>query len=221
MNEQLKEWQQKIDALNQRERILIMLTAIAVVVMVLQFLVIDPIIETRDRINNQVKQINSQLQQQKNEQQIISAQLAAGINRSKHRQRDQLNERLAELEKRIESSVVAMIPPRLMPEVLEQVLDKNTGLKLVGVENKPVVPVLQEEASNEVVESERQGLYNHGFILRFEGSYMAAMRYFEKLSELPWKFYWDDLRYRVDSYPNAEIILEVHTVSMSEEWIGV
>ena len=44
---------------------------------------------------------------------------------------------------------------------------------------------------------------------------------FDRLALLPWKFYWDELSYQVDEYPNATVSLRVRTVSMSEEWIGV
>ena len=50
---------------------------------------------------------------------------------------------------------------------------------------------------------------------------MDAIAYFDSLGKLPWQFYWDDLQYEVDQYPNAIITLEVHTISMSEELLGV
>lgn len=223
MKERLKHWQQKIDALNQRERVLVLLTAVVVVVMVLQLVLIDPLNAERNVTGKQIAQLSRQIQQQQAQQQIISAQLEAGIHREKINQRDQLQHEVERLNQQIEQSVVAMIPPRLMPEVLESILSKTEGLTLLSLENKPVVAVIEQDASTAPPQasSNQQALYNHGFILRLSGNYMAAIRYFETLAELPWRFYWDDMRYQVDSYPNATITLEVHTVSMSQEWIGV
>ncbi len=220
MKDQLKKWQQKIDDLNQRERVLVLLTTVVVVVMLLQLLLVDPINAERTVVKKQTAELSRQIALQQSEQQIISAQLEAGINRKKIAQRDQLQAELEKLNKEIDASVVAMIPPKLMPEVLENILSKTEGLKLLSLENKPVVAVVDEQQA-ESSSSNRQALYNHGFILRLSGSYAATIRYFEELSDLPWRFYWDDMRYQVDVYPNAIITLEVHTVSLSEEWIGV
>ncbi len=226
MNERLAQLQIKIDSLNQRERILVLVTAIVVVVMVLQMALLDPVMSKRKKLSNSINSINAEMQQQLNEKTILEARLTAGINRDKIKRRDQLKSQRDQLNQKIEKSLVAMIPPRLMPEVLESVLSETQGLKLLSIENKPVVAVVTQNPSAEgakdaVSAGSKQALYNHGFVLRLKGNYMDAITYFEKLSNLPWRFQWDDMHYKVDQYPNAIITLEVHTVSMAEEWIGV
>ena len=226
MKDQLATLQQKIDSLNQRERILVLLTSIVLVVMLIQVVLLDPLLSQREKLKNSIKSINSEIQQQSNQKTILEAQLTAGINRDKIKRRNQLKKQRDQLNQKIEQSLVAMIPPRLMPEVLERVLSETTGLKLLSIENKPVVAIVTQQSSavnadDSTAASSQQALYNHGFVLQLKGSYMEAINYFEKLSELPWRFHWDDMRYQVDQYPNAIITLEVHTVSMSEEWIGV
>ncbi|HEB28364.1 MAG TPA: hypothetical protein ENI05_11420 [Porticoccus sp.] len=216
--------QQKIDGLNLRERILLLATGLVVVVMLLQVLLIDPVSAERKKLVLKNLQLSTEIEQKKNEKTILDAQLRVGINRNKIKQRDQLQQERERLNKTIEESLIAMIPPRLMPEVLEQILSETKGLKLLSLENKPVVALVEQKAGDKDLLQEgvkKQALYSHGFVLRLSGSYMEAIQYFEKLSQLPWSFHWDDMHYQVDQYPNATITLEVHTVSMSEEWIGV
>lgn len=237
MKQQWQEWQNKINGLNQRERILQMVTILAVIIMFFQMVLIDPAFADSKKARSQLQAVKLKLQQQESEKQLIEAQLIAGVNRHKENRKQQLMEEIAQLDIQIEQSVVAMIPPRLMPQVLEKILQNNHELKLVSLENKLVVPVIdagddsadganvgkrRSKAATQIVTANgKQGLYSHGFILTLSGNYMAAIRYFDELSKLPWQFYWDSLSYQVDSYPNATIKLEVHTVSMSEEWIGV
>lgn len=225
MNEHIVAMQQKIDALNQRERVLVLLTAIVFLLMILQVALLDPLLSKREQLNSSIKSINAEMQQKNNEKMILEAQLTAGINRDKIKRRNQLKSQRDQLNQKIEQSLVAMIPPRLMPEVLERVLAETKGLKLLSIENKPVVAMVRQkpamEAAGGNTAAGNQALYNHGFVLRLKGNYMEAITYFEKLSQLPWRFQWHDLRYRVEQYPNAIITLEVHTVSMAEEWIGV
>jgi MSHA biogenesis protein MshJ len=224
MMEKLEAIQQKIDGLNQRERILLLVTAVVVMVMLLQVLLIDPVLDERKKLTLKNQQLSSNLKQQKNEKTILKAQLNAGINRAKINQREKLQSELEQLNKTIDDSLIAMIAPRLMPEVLEQMLSETKGLKLLSLENKPVIALVEQQISkNGQLQNgaDKKALYNHSFVLKLSGNYMNAIQYFEKLSQLPWNFHWDDMHYKVDQYPNATITLEVHTVSMSEEWIGV
>lgn len=236
MNEQWQQWQDKINALNQRERIILLVTVLVAVVMLFQVLLIDPVLADRKRASRELTAVKQAIQQDENARVVLSAELTAGVNRHKEQLREQLTEKVATLDNEIQQSVIALIPPQLMPEVLENILAENKELRLISLENKPVVPVLEDAdettksatatskgaGAEKVAEgATRQGLYRHGFVLTLSGNYMAAMRYLEQLSKLPWRFYWDDLRYQVERYPAATITLEVHTVSMSEDWIGV
>lgn len=221
MNERLMVWQEKIDALNQRERVLLLATAIVFVAMLVQLMLIDPVLAERSRAIKSVQELTRQVQQQSSAKQILTAQLAAGVNRKRLEQLEQLKTERALLDKKIQQSVAALISPTEMAEALEGVFAKSKGLRLLSLENKPVVALMSQDRPAQTGSANNQGLYNHGFVLRFSGSYFSVIDFFESLSRLPWRFYWDDMRYQVDSYPNATITLELHTVSMSEEWIGV
>jgi MSHA biogenesis protein MshJ len=234
MKEQFLQWQQKVDQLNQRERILIFAVAAAVVVFVLQALLIDPLLQEQALKAREAKSLQSEAQSLGNEIIILTAELEAGVNRGKQKRREQLLIQRTTLDQRIEESVVAMIPPQMMTEVLEQVLAQDGGLKLLALENLPVASIIEQDADNptqgsstsqvesvDVIEEDKQGLYKHRFVLTLRGNYLATVRYFEKLNELPWRFHWDSLNYEVTDYPNATITLQVHTVSRSEDWIGV
>lgn len=219
MQEKLLQWQTKINALSQRERVILFVMAAVIVVMLLQLLLIDPVLERRQQLTRQQQQLDNQILQQRAEQQMISAILAGGVNREKLDHRDNLKVVLAGLNTQIENSVLALIPPKLMPEVLESVLTQGDQLKLIHLENLPVEPVLEQAAIDGA--ALKQGLYRHRFSLSLSGDYLSVIDYLEKLTLLPWRFHWDGLFYEVSNYPDATIKLDVHTVSMSEEWIGV
>lgn len=235
MKEQLMQWQQKIDALNQRERILLMVSGLVVVAMLMQTLLIDPLVIEQGRIQLEQKELTKKINQQNNVREIINTELKVGVNRGDLRRKESLEQELEQLNQKIEESLVTMIPPSLMSEVLENILEDSSGLKLLSIENKPVVALFKKTVSEdqgedknssaivteEAKQGENQGLYKHAFVLEFQGNYMAAIKYFQRLDQLPWRFQWDELRYQVEQYPKSIITLEVHTVSMSEEWIGV
>lgn len=230
MNEKLLEYQQKIDGLNQRERVLVFLIALVAVVMLLQIFVIDPLLKQQSIGQTEIAQLTKNISQKKNIQVLLDAEIQAGVNRKKIKERDELLDELSALDKKVGDSIVTMIPPRLMPQVLEQILSSSNQLKLLSIENKQVVSIVEQAEQMSMDDGagmmkaksdDAQALYRHGFVLKLQGGYLAAIDYFNKLSDLPWRFHWDDLHYEVADYPNAIITLEVHTVSMSKEWIGV
>lgn len=233
MNERLLDWQRKIDSLQLRERVLVGLCALVLVAVILQTLFIDPLLAERSLYRKETSRLMLQIEQQRSEQQLGEAQLKAGVNRKKEQRLTQLQRELDELNSHIQDSVMGLIPPRLMPEVLERVLVQNKGLKLLSVKNKAVVSLLPTSIAATAAKSAdsvskiqkkkkaQQGLFRHSFVLQLQGSYMPTIDYFKNLEKLPWQFYWDNLHYEVNDYPNATITLEVHTVSFSEELLGV
>lgn len=223
MKEKWLQLQQQLNGLNQRERALVFITALVAVVMLLHWLLLAPLLDDRAMARKQLKAVQSDITLLQSQQQLLQAELTVGVNRDKVRQQQRLEQELAALNDKIRQSVVAMIPPELMPEVLETLLTKSEGLTLLSLENKPVVAVLTQLQADEAAPApgSTQALYNHGFVLQLSGDYPAIIQYFEELAALPWRFHWDSLHYQVEQYPKATIRLEVHTVSMDEEWIGV
>jgi MSHA biogenesis protein MshJ len=227
MGENWEKWQQKINALSVRERAIILMIVVVVAYFILQSLLIDPVIDKRKKIAHQLQVMQQDVTQQQSQREVLTAQLAVGIDKKKIKQFEAFQLELNMLNKRIDESVKAMIPPKEMAVVLEGLLEKGTDLKLLSLENKAVYAVVNKDEGGEnsqkksISNTVQETLYNHGFILRLSGNYMSVIDYFESLSALPWRFYWDDLRYKVESYPNAEITLEIHTISTYEEWIGV
>ncbi|MFT7128754.1 MAG: MSHA biogenesis protein MshJ [Gammaproteobacteria bacterium] len=233
MNERLLELQRKVDGLQLRERVLVGFCISVLVTLSLQTLFIDPLLTERSLFKKEAIRLKLQIAQQRSEQQLLTAELTAGVNRSKEQLLNQLQSELDELNSNIQKTVLGLIPPRLMPEVLERVLVQNKGLKLLSVENMPVVSLLptgvettNAMSADNVSKSQnkvagQQGLFRHSFVLQLQGGYMSTIAYFNNLEKLPWQFYWDNLHYEVSDYPNATITLEVHTISLSEELLGV
>mgnify|MGYP002062939409 FL=1 len=64
-------------------------------------------------------------------------------------------------------------------------------------------------------------LHRHGFEVTFSGGYLPTLRYLQALERLPWRFYWDSVSYEVIDYPRSIVRMQLHTLSLSEDWIGV
>jgi MSHA biogenesis protein MshJ len=66
-----------------------------------------------------------------------------------------------------------------------------------------------------------QGPYLHPVELVVEGRYVDVVAYLRELESLPWHFYWRVLELETRQYPLNRVRIELSTVSLDKEWIGV
>ena len=112
-------------------------------------------------------------------------------------------------------------------------LEETPGLRLVRLESEPPHQIggdaagTSEGAANETAAEAApaiagvEKLYRHGVRVEIEGDFKSTLDYLERVEESEWHLMWDALDYRVDTYPTATITIDFHTISQSEEWIGV
>jgi MSHA biogenesis protein MshJ len=67
---------------------------------------------------------------------------------------------------------------------------------------------------------EQNAIYKHRLQLVFSGEYQEVYHYFRQLEELPWSFYWQRMDYDVVEYPEAQIILEIYTLSLEPDYVA-
>ncbi len=216
----LKELQEKIDARIMRERVLIFLSASAVVFMLWNFIIQAP-------FDKKVQETQSQLaglatQRTATEMQIATATQALlnDPNRLKKAQIVQLQADIAGVETQLQNTSQSLINAEQLPQLLQEVLQKTAQLTLLEVVTLPIRE-LHLAAVNGTQESSSVGVYEHVVELRVAGNYFQVLQFLTALEALPWRFYWQRLDYQVTQYPNAEIILRVYTLSSEEGLLGV
>lgn len=212
---------EKFDALNQRERILILSLVVTSIIIFFSEIIILPLDSKYDGVNKQVISAQSQTTDLKNQLVILKAEKKAATPKQKQQQKLRLlNEQISNVNRRLKENISGLVTPKEMAKVLEAVLSQNSNLKLESIEavaSKPLSPL----ASNDGVENESFGIYHHGLKIKFKGSYLSTLKYLQVLDNLPWRFYWDILELNVDKYPVSSIDITVHTLSFNKDWIGV
>ena len=212
---------EKFDALNQRERILILSLVVTAIIIFFVEIIIVPLDSKYDGVNKQVLSAQSQTIDLKNQLVILKAEKKVATPKQKQEQQLKLlNEQISNVNRRLKENISGLITPKEMAKVLEAVLSQNSNLKLESIEavaSKPLSPL----ATNDGDEKENFGIYHHGLKIKFKGSYLSTLKYLQVLDNLPWRFYWDILHLNVDKYPVSSIDITVHTLSFNKDWIGV
>lgn len=84
-----------------------------------------------------------------------------------------------------------------------------------------VAKYLEKREQQDSAEEELPHIYKHGILIELSGSYPATLQYLRMLEGLPWKFYWEAMRFEIVDYPTAKISIVINTLSLNKEWVRV
>ncbi len=227
-----KLWVARFDALSKRERIVVAGVTALVMVMLVQWLVVDPLLLDRQRLQRELVELNSRTQAQQVELDTIMRRHETDPDREEKLHLAALEQEQAELDRRLREHMRGLVEPEQMAVVLERVLSQKTPLRLHQVRSLAPVPLVTElpavsvdavtpEAPTNEPAAVEAGIFRHGLEIEFRGSYLATLNYLKALEALPWDFYWDGVSLDIEKYPHARVVITVHTLSLKEGWIGV
>jgi MSHA biogenesis protein MshJ len=133
------------------------------------------------------------------------------------RQETRLQAQLAEINTQLAAKSAGLIPPERMVQVIHDVLSRQHGVTLVSLHNSPVttlVPATDRAAAS-------GGPYVHPVEIVVEGTYLDVLAYLHALESLEWRFYWRLLELESTAYPRNRVRIELSTLSLDKDWIGV
>ena len=218
MNERIEKLRTRINAMSLRERVLLFLATLAVLVLLSQALLFGPLERRQKQTLAQIKQLQKETAAFESQIEAIMRRQGEDPDAANRRLQEQLQTLLGALDRQIGDAVHGLISPQQMVKVLEQVLVHQGRLKLVHVESIAAKPLVEPPADQP---GAKVGIYKHGLRLEFEGDYLSALDYLKQIEKLPWVLYWDELELTTDNYPRTRIVVVVHTLSLNEGWIGV
>ena len=219
-----------VDRLSLRERLFLFAAGLFVVGGLWQVALAGPL-EARERLaNEKVTALQERLQALDVAMNAAAEGVGEGMDGQFERVRA-LRENVQARDEELRTFTTALVDPDEMRAVLEELLSRQEGLTLVSAVNRPARAVLEDEPTSEEPQGEGQEaapapsdapkLYRHSFVLTLRGNYLDCLRYLEDVERLPWHIYWSRLELSTDEYPVNDIVIEVATLSLDEEWIGV
>lgn len=217
----------KFDAMSLRERVLVAAALAAALAMVWTIAIHDRIEGRRRALLAEITSIQDALLSPSFSMTAASDPVALALAREQ-----ELAIRLEEIDAKLGAHSAGLIPPERMVEVIHDVLSRQRGVKLVSLHNKPVSRLAQSTAEhaarnrsdgNDAQESpdEQSGPYMHPVEIVIEGRYLDILAYLRALEKLEWRFYWKRLELTTVDYPSNRVRIELGTLSMEKEWIGV
>ena len=204
-------WQsldRRYQALNKRERALVVLCCTVVLGMALDGLWLTPAWKGWQQAR-QLRQQSAQTLQ------ALDTSIATLAQRKELDSR-QMQAELAALQARstqadAEGRTSDLVGPAEMLPLLEQLLGRHAGLQLRSLQSLGRVPLGQGAPT----------LYRHGVELTVEGRYTDLLAYLRTLEASPQRLLWGSLQLKVLQHPQVLLTLHLHTLSTDAHWVEI
>ncbi|WP_279451798.1 MSHA biogenesis protein MshJ [Aeromonas dhakensis] len=204
-------WADKLAALSQRERVLIMLTGVVLVGSIATYGWLDAAVVRLEQDRLVLSSAQRDLEIMDLENQGKQARLARDPDQNVRTQLAGVDEEIGKLDAALKAQTVDLIQAHEMPEVLEALLSRSANLHMVALTSLAPEPLMAGE--------QRINLFKHGIRLKLEGGYFDVYQYLKALEALPRHFYWKQFDYQVQEHPRAVVEMEIYTLSTSKEFI--
>lgn len=220
----MSNWQQRWAKLAPREQWLAFGVGLALLGLAYLLAVADPLARRIDAEQGRARLAEARALEARNALQELQAKLAADPNRS---YRESLQAARAERERLlrgIDRETRALVTPARMKGVLQELLRSQPKLRLLALDSfSEPLALPGAEAAQDAAAAAPLTLYRHGLRLTLEGGYFELLAYVRAIEASGWRLYWDSLDYQVgEAGPGqARIVLQLHTLSRDEGWVGV
>lgn len=220
----------RFDELSLRERLMILVLLLALMVGGWLNLLWDKEALIQSQIRGDVDQQSEQNDLLNTRLNGLVRQAEDDPNVAIRKEIEQAKQVIEQMEGRIKGTAEALIEPQEMAKLLERMLLSSDNLKLVHLRTinsealataKKKAEKLAEEGDDKSMKAAERNIFRHGFVVEFEGDYLSVLRYLQALEALPWQFFWDGIALSVTEYPVTRVKLQLHTLSLSEGWLGV
>ncbi|PVY70309.1 MSHA biogenesis protein MshJ [Tamilnaduibacter salinus] len=221
VSERLHQWGAWYDDRPVRERGLILVTALIVVVLGVWQFSLGPTLAQIDTGEARFAQKNASLAGLNDQAKALAERAEKDPNTALRDRIDRRQSRLSELDGRISEATGALVSPRAMVGVLEEMLSSQQNLTLVRLRLLEPMPI-RAPGGHDAGSAETVPLmYAHDVEVTVRGGYLPLLDYLRRLEALQRDLSWRQLDYKVLSHPDAEATLRIRTLGLEPAWLGV
>jgi len=205
---QLQRWVDRIDALELRERILLLTATVIVVYLLVDSFGLQPILKAQQASSQRISELERKLDATRRQASLFNDKSERDPLAERQQKRGALVTQLRALDDRIVDQLGALIEPAQAAGMLEQVLTSHRGLKLKSL-RASTKPLAGLDAGKQA-DGNSLGRYQIEMVV--EGGYSDLLRYLQELEAMPWKFFWQEVDFQTTDYPHAETRLQLYTL---------
>lgn len=223
--QRIKQLEARIDGLSLRERGVVFLALLFVLVLMANNVVFSSLRQEQQRLSHDVQAKLGELRSISGQTQDITAKLAQDPQALAQARITELRKQLSAEEASVAHIVRGLVSPRDMPGLVQQILSKNRALQVVRVENLPAEPLEGDKpaanTAGAATTTHANPVYKHGMRIELRGQYLDIVRYLRALEAMPSKVFWGEVRFEAEEYPLSRLTLVIYTISLNKAWLEV
>lgn len=220
----------RFNALADRERILLSVAAIGVLIGLFWFLLIDPAMNRQAAALAQVQTLRKQLDGLGEQASLLNEARRNDPEVLARQQIESLIKQNLELKSALSSKRALLADPREVPARLRDLLAAQPGLALVSLSSLPVENLLANESQAAAQPAAVQSgpaaeaapsaaVYRHGLRIAVRGDYATILKWLRTVEQFGWQVFWGSLQYEVDRYPHAVATVTIYSLSLDAAWL--
>ena len=220
------------ESVSLRERKIILITLLSLIFLVVYLLAIEPLLITYKTLNEENNALYNENRLTEKQLQVTLESKYQDPNIPLQQEIRLLENKSLALDEDIGRLTKALVAPKQMVQLLENVLKSDKKMKLISFLNLPKEDVrfslessVQESDMNSINEAGKNSneglIYKHAFEIEMKATYDSTVGYLKRIDKLPWKVFWQELKYEAGDYPNGNLKIKIYTLSTSKEVLGV
>lgn len=218
-----------IDALSRRERVILLSVLVGAMGFVWWEVLMPPQKKAVLELEEKVLAASKRRGELINLAEEVKARAHTDPNQKTLDYRRNLTAEVKELEKSLRNATRSLVPPEQMPKALQDLMRGAEGVRLVGMEVLPAQPLAAANVTGEAGgflgggdgQVSEQVLFRHGLKIRLQGQYFGILTYLQALERSSWTLFWEGIDYQVREHPLADVTLQIFTLSLAREWLGI
>jgi MSHA biogenesis protein MshJ len=237
MKKQMQNLLQKIDALSERDRVILFALCSLGVLMLGFILLVEPQMKLRKIFLAQHQANQTQIVVLQEEMTQRSASLNLDPDVAMRAKIAEAKQRLVAMDQDLLKLHKNLVQAEKMNQLLENILKQNKALQLISLKSLPVVnliatpkaqdPINQTVVATTAMPSENvntpdaHSIYKHEVELVLQGNYLDMLTYMRELEAMPEQVYWSRASLSVLEYPKASLRLNLFTLSLEKKWLNL
>lgn len=219
----------KYDGLQRRERILVLVAALACVAALMNALLLEPLAARKKTLLAQIADDGRQMRQMQQQIQAMLQNSRVDPDAASKARLAEAQERLRAVDAELDAMRHALVAPDRMPQLLEGMLKRHGQLRLLSLKTLPAAGLA--ESGTAAASAGRDGkaapvaddfpIFRHGVELTVEGRYLDLLDYLSALERLPWHMLWGKAALKAGDGGISTLTLTVYTLSLDKTWLSL
>ncbi len=215
IRQRIQQLGERINGLSLRERVLLMLASLAVIFLLWDAFLMNPVRERQSTVQAELEQIRGRVAQLTASIQNLATRPDRDADRALQGRIRALEDEIARLETDLEQQFAGAVRPQHAVDVLAGLLEGHAGLTVTALENLP--PETLDDGDGTAV----SGIYVHRIRVSVEGDHASLRDYLARIGRLPPGIFLESMHLSVPAWPVNRIDLVFYSLTLDDSWLGV